>query len=211
MFSKKLMQVCEQTFTTHVEQLFERNRLQPSLVQTIPYIGNKYRTDGEKDVASLKQRVVTALLARRWFDMTKPPWAGVLPLTFSDIDDAKRCCNPRGQLVGHFGDSIRSQAWRWQDGHPAFAEYCSGVLACGYAPEELQEDQSLIEEFPSRKLAGLADGHLCWRPAEQIAEERQAAAWIYEMEDRINAGGNLIRIEQWRREHMPYYVGSFTT
>jgi hypothetical protein len=207
MFSKRLMEVCEQATIAHVEQLFDRNRAQSSLVQPIPYIGNMYRTDGEKDVAWLKQRVVAALLTRRWFDMTKPPWAGELPLTFKDIGAAERSGCPRCKLVGYFSSSVRGQGWAWKL-HPPFATYCSGLLACGYTPEGLQEE-SLRMEFPPRRLPGLADGDLTWRPAAQIAEERQAAAWIYEMEERINAGGNFIPLDQWRCEHMPYYVGRF--
>jgi len=205
MFSKKLMEVCEQTTIAHVEQLFERNRTQPGLVKTIPYIGNLYRTDGEKDVAWLKQRVVAALLTRRWFDMTKPPWAGELPLSFADINAAERSDCPRCKRVGYFGDSVRGQGWAWKL-HPPFATYCSGLLACGYAPKELQEP-SLRVEFPPQKLAGLADGYTGWRTDEEIAEDRAYAAWIYETQRRFDTGKEVMPFVEWKRKQLSMYVG----
>jgi hypothetical protein len=62
----------------------------------------------------------------------------------------------------------------WDQQHPPFNVYCSGLTAYEYTPDELRDNVELRREFPPHPLVGLCDGQLHWRRPETIAFDRQA-------------------------------------
>lgn len=70
------------------------------------------------------------------------------------------------RLLGYFG---RSWRWNnWDERHPPFDTFCSGVLDYICSPPELRMDPELRKMFPPKALAGLTTP-LQWRMPKHTA------------------------------------------
>jgi hypothetical protein len=178
MFDDHLLQICEREFEAKVKRIFEANRQSGKKTCEVPYLGGEYCT--ERENAELQVQVVDALLARQRFEWTGPTWVDALPLHADRIAEMQADADPRLQLVALYARSLDRLQWNYKI-HPEFKAYACGLMACSYAPKELRQDRKLLQEFPPKKLAGLADGWLQWRTHEEIAADRKFAAWLREM------------------------------
>jgi len=48
--------------------------------------------------------------------------------------------------------------------HPMPQEYVRGLMACSTVPAEVRNDPEMLRRFPPKKLEGLDETTLCWRP-----------------------------------------------
>jgi hypothetical protein len=157
----------------HIEGLFKNPRMLSNTLAEIPVIGGMYIADLEH--SHLLPRVCAALCACVRFRRDGPVWAPDLPLREGHCKMLENDVSNRCRLVGYYGSSLRWSNWDY-DEHPSFAAFCSGLLACSYAPGDLRNDLSLRREYPSRPLDGLCDGWLAWRNPEDLARDRHMKA-----------------------------------
>ena len=100
-----------------------------------PVLGDLFISN--EDHAALRLRICRALVADAKFRNEAPTWPR-LPLRRDDIeamidDDCVRC-----SVVGHFGNSLRSECWSPQ--HPGFKVFVAGLLAARSTPIEIRRD-----------------------------------------------------------------------
>jgi hypothetical protein len=151
----RVVEVCEAAFERFIRNEREYSR---TIFTQVPVIGGRYYAEQHTDhmrsvcraLAAIERHKQTAL-----FD-----WANPLPLREEEFETF--ICNDCGalQLLGYFGRS-----WRWNDWdeqHPAFDTFCSGVLDYICSPPELRMDRELQKMFPPAKLVGMTTP-LQWR------------------------------------------------
>jgi hypothetical protein len=177
---ERFLTLCKREFELGVKMLFDA--LQNSVVdgeswlREIPYIGGQFVAALENPEHSLVPQVCRALCAREQFRQDAPSWAyQPLPLRQEDCDELTNHDNPRLNLVGYFASSWRYMDWDQQ--HPSFGRFCSGLMFYQFAPNNIRADSSLRQEFPPRELTGLCDGMLHWRSDATIVWDRQHQAW----------------------------------
>jgi hypothetical protein len=105
-----------------VERAFER-ALQ--LGEEIPWIGDAFPPPEYR--GGLKERVIRALCARRWFEFEAPKWAQPLPLKLNDCHRLFNQPNRRLVPVGKYGIRLRGMGWDLQRA-PPFEVFCAEVL-----------------------------------------------------------------------------------
>jgi hypothetical protein len=98
-----------------------------------------------------------------------------LPLREDECEVLRDADDPRLNLVGFYGASLRSVNFDYE-AHPRFPAFASGLMDYEHAPLELHNDSRLRAEFPPKRLVGLADGWMVWRSAEQITSDRDMQA-----------------------------------
>jgi hypothetical protein len=180
----RLQEACADALERFAEGIFNNPRRLSPVSAEIPVIGGRYFPSlGDEQVLLLLPRICAALCARKRFRWDAPLWAPVLPLTWEACQELEDDDDPRLNLVGLFGGSLRGTGWDY-DGHPPFAAFVAGIMAYEHAPAEIRNDPDLRQEFPARELEGLCDGHLYWRSQEMIAFDRDVAARVaaYDME-----------------------------
>jgi len=113
-----------------------------------------------------------ALFAREWFSFYGPHDAQPLPLSNEEIANRKRGSDsknaPLSYITSCFAHSLRSHKYD-VNSHPSFEDFARGVLAAGYAPAFVREDEALCKRYPPRPLRGLNRGN-GREPLEQHAQ-----------------------------------------
>jgi hypothetical protein len=186
----ELERICQTEFENgierHVNAVFDAAREFPgaddfftTAFLPIPVIGEPGFWAGF-DTPELRQLVVAALIAREKFRETAPVWAPPLPLRYEDCEALQDDDDPRLNLVGFFGASLRLADFDCA-AHPCFHVFSSGMMGYEHAPLELRSDRKLRLEFPPKKLEGLTDGVMRWRSEETIAFDRDMLARAAEM------------------------------
>jgi hypothetical protein len=126
--------------------------------QAVPVIGGEYYADRHDEHVRSVCRALAAV--ERHKQTTSYSWANPLPLREEEFETfISNDCGAL-QLLGYFGRS-----WRWNDWderHPPFDVFCSGVTEWFLSPPELRMDKELLQMFPPQKLAGLTTP-LQWR------------------------------------------------
>jgi hypothetical protein len=120
----------------------------------VPVIGLKYFPD-DSDTSEVRQRVVRAL-ARAW-EFYQEGHGVLLPLRPENCQIMQNADDIELNLVGMFGSSLYDGGW--DDRHPTFAPFVSGVMACELTPDEIRNDPKLQEGFPPQRLEGLPTKH----------------------------------------------------
>jgi hypothetical protein len=150
----------------------------------VPVIGLKYFPD-DSDTSEVRQRVVRAL-ARAW-EFYQEGHGVLLPLRPENCQIMQNADDIELNLVGMFGSSLYDGGW--DDRHPTFAPFVSGVMACELTPDEIRNDPKLQEGFPPQRLEGFADEALAWWSPEVWAAHRKNAENIAAWEaKRVNWG-----------------------
>jgi hypothetical protein len=109
--------LCQREFENgverHVNAVFDAAREFPNThdfrntpMLKIPYLGEPGFWAGF-DTRELRQLVVAALVAREKFRKTAPVWCPPLPLRYEDCEALQEDDDPRLNLVGFFGASLR--------------------------------------------------------------------------------------------------------
>jgi hypothetical protein len=138
------MDIAEDAFERMIERMVEREfnnlRALPDAVCEVPFIGGPpFDHYGQfnphlppEQHADLRQRVLRALRARRWFEFEAPPWAQPLPLKLEDcyalFNDPPHRGKIRPALVGEYGICLRGMDWRLEYA-PPFEEFCAEQLS----------------------------------------------------------------------------------
>jgi hypothetical protein len=96
-----------------------------------------------------------------------PSWSWPLPLSHGEMRNAINSNDPRQMLVGCFANSLRQSNYDFRR-HPAFADYCSGLLASPKCPLQDHHQRELEGLIAPRPLPGFDDHTLCWYSPEQL-------------------------------------------
>lgn len=100
----------------------------PNDICETPWIDEEFFPLGR---VALKQLVIKALCARRWFEFEAPRWAEPLPLKRNDchaLYNGVHRGNQRSMLVGRYGVMLRGMHWDCQRA-PPFEVFCAQVLS----------------------------------------------------------------------------------
>jgi hypothetical protein len=122
---KSSMLAFERAIVDQVEHEF--SLLPPGACET-PWLDEEFFSVGR---VALKQLVIKALCARRWFEFEAPRWAPPLPLKRNDcvaLYNGVHRGNQRSMLVGQYGTKLRSMHWDYERA-PAFENFCAQVLS----------------------------------------------------------------------------------
>ena len=157
----------------------------------MPYLGNPGFLAGQ-ETPETRQMVVRALSAAFRFYQE---WSAYLPLRWKDCEELTNHDNVRFNLVGLFGSSLRFSGW--DDQHPPFAPFVSGLMAYESTPDAIRNDPGLRFEFPPQPVEGLCDGRLYWRDPELIALERRGRGYA------CGLGGGAFYMKKRRRIAAP--------
>jgi hypothetical protein len=156
----------EQALVNQVDRLFEEDRA--TVCETVdafdwkytilsaPFIRVSYAMFDDELIATLKELTCKALAQQAQFHEIKPFWAPDLPLSFHASRELKFECDPRVRLVGYFG--LSQLLAQYDESHPAFDRFCSGLLADERTRKNLREDPELRRLFPPEKFYGLVQG-----------------------------------------------------
>jgi hypothetical protein len=101
--------------------------------EEIPFIGGEFPPPQYRD--GLKERVMRALLAQKWFEFEAPRWAWPLPIREEDSlarrNAEERWQNPRQdhryRIVADYAESLRGLGWHYERILP-FEIYCAHCL-----------------------------------------------------------------------------------
>jgi hypothetical protein len=159
-----------------VDQLFKQLTARRGEQCEFPIIGGWF-IKGVDRVARYKRLACRALAAREWFAEHGPLDAPPLPLSDLEIEDLK-FRDLFSHIISYFAYSLRSQDWDLTR-HPNFEDFTRGVLASGYVPKLIPDDEALRRRYPPRFLAGLGP-YLVWEQpavhAETMAAYRRTQA-----------------------------------
>ena len=135
----RLLETCVREFQRVIERVVEREfeaaRVLPDDVVEVPWIGGwphgppgTYNPHAPRDeLAALKQRVIRALCAQRWFEEEAPKWAQPLPLRFDEcvaLFNGPNAGKRRPGLVGEYGQYLGWMGWKLQHAQ-RFEEFCA--------------------------------------------------------------------------------------
>ena len=168
----RLLEACGCAFEQGVLQLLKNAKTFPdSFLAPIPVVGGRFFPS--LDYAYLLPQVCRALIARERFRQDNPTMPD-MPLREEACEELENAGSPQLSAVGMFGSSMRGAYW--DEGHPPFAAYVSGLMAYKHTPDRIRMDRSLQQEYPPRKLKGLCGGRLYWRSPEMLAFDRKLKA-----------------------------------
>ena len=142
----------------------------------------------EDPIAPQKRMACRALLARVWFALCGPQDAQPLPISDVEIEDRKYAWGNQSSLsyiVSCFGYSLRAHNWDFSN-HPSFEDFVRGVLAAGYAPDFVKEDEALRKRYPPCPLCGLNPGN-CWEPPKLHTKRYRATASLGIVESKLRS------------------------
>ena len=105
-----------------------------------------------------------ARTARRFFAFHHPGVPLKLPLRLQDRFWLKRMKEgPFGYILACYAESLEAYNYKYFS-HPHFDAYACGLMACSTAPEEARNNPEMLHRFPPKRLEGLDETTLCWRP-----------------------------------------------
>jgi hypothetical protein len=151
-----------QRIERHVVSLFEARR-QAAIaagekIARAPYTEESFSVRRESLFRVVQTTACRALTARTSFQQDAPYWCPELPLNSTEFEKMIGGKSNKIALVGYYGRSLACANWSF---HPSFRDFCCGVLACEYTPEQIRSDPELLREFPPRELPDL-DENLVW-------------------------------------------------
>jgi hypothetical protein len=124
-----LLDLCEAAFTDQVETLFRKLKRRGKLVFAAPLIGGIYAAG---DAAAVKRLVYKALIARKSFEINRPPgslpppWP--LPLHYDAIDKMFASPYSSSRLEAFYANSWKQTNWDLR--HPLYGQFRDRLL-CG--------------------------------------------------------------------------------
>lgn len=143
-----------------------------------------YWLPGADPISRQKKMAGRALLAQEWFAVYGPHNAPPLPLSDSELEDLKYT-DPLSYIVSCFAYSLRAHNWDFSS-HPSFEDFARGVLAAGYAPDFVKEDEALRKRYPPCPLCGLNPGN-CWEPPKLHTKRYRATASLGLVESKLRS------------------------
>ena len=158
-----------------VDSLFKANAARHGKPCEWPVIGGGYMS-GYDPIKKMREKAVSALLAREWFARNGPPDAPPLPLGYDERDRLKGGLGLLAYILALFARSLDGRNYNVKE-HPPFADYVSGVLweaeqvdrKIGGLPNYPDELAKLKKRYPPAMLAGIGPG-FCWLPPELHAK-----------------------------------------
>lgn len=170
-FGAPQMEVDMRIIRSHVDRLFRDAPDRYEKRRQNPITGGEWLA-GDDPIAPQKRMAHRALFAREWFSFYGPHDAQPLPLSNEEIANRKRGSDsknaPLSYITSCFAHSLRSHKYD-VNSHPSFEDFARGVLAAGYAPAFVREDEALCKRYPPRPLRGLNRGN-GREPLEQHAQ-----------------------------------------
>jgi hypothetical protein len=150
---------------SHVDRLFREAPDRFEKRRQNPVTGGFWLA-GDDPIAPQKRMAVLALFAREWFAFYGPHDGQPLPLSDEEIANRKYKWDSKYPLLSYiiscFAHSLRSHKYD-VNSHPSFDDFARGVVAAGYAPGFIREDEVICKRYPPRPLQGLNRGN-CWDP-----------------------------------------------
>jgi hypothetical protein len=154
-------------FIDHVEALFRNPRKQRKggwELFEAPVVGGWHPVYQFDDI---KNKACRAHIARVWWTFNGPSWSWPLPLSHDEMRNSINSNDPRQMLVGYFANSLRESNYDFRR-HPAFADYCSGLMASPNCPPDLRHRSELQGWVTPRLLPGFDDQTLCAFPPDRL-------------------------------------------
>jgi hypothetical protein len=167
---KDLLSLCEQAFTDQIDAMIQdaikRGELIRGCFFDAPVVGGFRSMETIHDAEKLEHEIGRALIARGWWAVHGMRSGPQLPVSMVEIMLLLRSEDPWERLVGHFAYSLKCTGWDFRI-HPSWRHYFDGLLASPCCPRRLRRDFELQGVTSDRRLAGLDDSTLCWKPPLQ--------------------------------------------